>query len=131
MQKVLLPVPVSCHALYILLKIFINILGKSSQLVVRFSGLILLDRAVIVAKNKISKTIFYISQRCITPRTQGYQNNCGHDLYSFKQDNTVLMHMVNNRNFAPLHGTLLFPETLLCLTLLPYVYMVHNRNLVP
>ncbi len=47
------------------------------------------------------------------------------------------MHMVNYRNFAPLHETLLFPETFqkFCsLTLLPYhayVYNVHNRNVAP
>ncbi len=42
--------------------------------------------------------------------------------------------MVNNINFVPLHEILLFPETFqtLCsLTLLPYVYMVHNRNFAP
>ncbi len=44
------------------------------------------------------------------------------------------MHLVNNGNFAPLHETLLYPETFqkLCsLTLLPCVYNVHNRNFAP
>ncbi len=40
------------------------------------------------------------------------------------------MHMVNNRNYAPLHDTSAlagnFPESLL-----PYVYMVNNRNFAP
>ena len=63
-----------------------------------------------------------INQRGITPQTQVYQSNCYHDICSFRQDNTVLMHI---KNFA-----LLFPEIFqeLCFalsrnfprTLLPY-----------
>ena len=41
------------------------------------------------------------------------------------------MHMVNNRNFALLHETLLFAETYFALTLPPYVDVVHNRNYIP
>ncbi len=54
--------------------------------------------------------IFYITQMRITPKTQVYQSNCDHNIYSFKQDKTVLIHILSNRHFAPLHETLLFQK---------------------
>ncbi len=67
----------------------------------------------VVAK-KLARLIFYTTQRGSPPK-QVYQSHSDHDLYSSKQDNTVptATHLVNNRNVAPLHETLLFPEILL------------------
>ncbi len=59
--------------------------------------------------------------RGITPKTQVYQSNCDHNLYCFKQEITVLMHLVNNRICAPLYELWSF-QRLCCLTLLPYMF---------
>ena len=67
--------------------IFINNWEKFFQIVVMFSWIILLAKAAVVKKEQ--NFIFYISQRGITLKTQVYRGNCDHDLYSFKQDNTV------------------------------------------
>ncbi len=62
-----------------------------------------------MARNKLAK--LYITQREMAPKTQVSQSNCDHDLYSFKQDDTVYCHMssmstdltINYANFAPLN----------------------------
>ncbi len=60
---------------------------KSFQIVVLFSRIIVLDNAVVAEKN--TKTIFYITQRGISPKTQVYQRHCDHALYPFKHVQTL------------------------------------------
>ena len=55
--------------------IFGNILGKSFQILVESFCLIMQ-----LWQKIISKTIFYITQRGIAPKTQVYQSHCDHDL---------------------------------------------------
>ncbi len=76
-------------------------------------------------------TIKHKCIKAIATMTFTLSNRITPYLYAFIP---ILYIPIYKRNFAPLHEALLFPETFqkLCsLTLLPYVYNVHNRNFAP